>query len=78
MKKLTLTSDEENIFFLDSKRIVDTELTLVVSEPNNDADIEIDYGHDLIIESSIIKIVTFRGVTFFSPRKHAFACKLIL
>ena len=61
MKKLTLTSDEENIFFLDSKRIVDTELTLVVSEPNNDADIEIDYGHDLIIESSVIRIVTEDG-----------------
>lgn len=38
MKKLTITSDEENIFFLDSKRIVDTELTLIVSEPNNDAE----------------------------------------
>ena len=61
MKKLTLISDEENIFFLDSKRIIDTELTLVVSDPTYDADIEIDYGHDLIIESSIIRIVTEDG-----------------
>lgn len=67
MKKLTLTSDEENIFFLDSKRIVDTELTLVVSNPDDDADIEIGYSRNLIIESSVIRIVTEDGSTHDYP-----------
>ena len=58
MKKLTITSDEDNIFFLDSKRIINTELTLIVSYPGSDAFIEMPFGHKLIIESSIIKIVT--------------------
>jgi len=61
MKKLTLTSSEENIFAFNSKRIIDTELTLVVSDPTYDAEIELDFGDTLEIESSVIKAVTKDG-----------------
>ena len=61
MKKLTIKSDEENIFHLESREITDTELTLVVSDPNDDADIELDFGRNLFIRSSVINIVKENG-----------------
>ena len=61
MKKLTIVSDEKNIFHLESREITDTELTLVVSDPNDDADIELDFGRNLFIRSSVINIVKENG-----------------
>lgn len=60
MKQVTLWSDEGNIFYLESQ-IIDTELTLVVSDPTYNAEIELDFGDTLEIESSVIKAVTKDG-----------------
>ena len=62
MKKLTITSNKDNIITLESRRIVDTELNLVVSDPTYDTEIELDFGDTLEIESSVIKTVTKDGL----------------
>lgn len=67
MKKLTITSDGENTFVLESRRIINKELILVVSDPNDDAFIEINFGHNLIVDSSVIKIVTEDESPYHDP-----------
>lgn len=67
MKKLTLTSNEEDTFILDSRRIINTELTLIVSNPNHDTFIELIFGQSLDIKSSVIKIVKKDGSLYRSP-----------
>lgn len=66
MKQVTIWSDENNVFTLENQ-IIDTELILVISDQNNDADIELNSGCILEIHHSVIKIVTEDGLTHDYP-----------
>ena len=66
MKQVTIWSDEGNIFHLESQ-IIDTELTLVISNSNDVADIVLGSSYILEIHHSVIKIVTEDGLTCDYP-----------
>lgn len=63
MKQITIWSDENNVFTLESQ-IIDTELTLVISDLNDDADIKLNFSYILEIQNSVVKIVTSKNQSF--------------
>lgn len=66
MKQITIWSDENNVFTLESQ-IIDTELTLVISDLNDDTDIKLNFSYILEIHNSVVKIVTEDGLTHDYP-----------
>lgn len=70
MKQLKLISNEKNEFIFDSGGIVQTEVTLVMTNPNRDAKMILHHGsviNFISVHSSIIRVVTTDGTSCDTP-----------
>lgn len=70
MKQLKLISNEKNEFIFDSGGIVQTEVTLVMTNPNRNAKMILHHGsviNFISVHSSIIRVVTTDGTSCDTP-----------
>lgn len=70
MKQLKLISNEKNEFIFDSGGIVQTEVTLVMTNPNRNAKMILHHGsviNFISVHSSIIRVVTTDGTICDTP-----------